>query len=102
MKIDTRNVDKFIDSFQLETYKKRKDEIYNLLDCEKMNGWLEPDLSCLNDIFRVRDRVVNNSRCLVVVGIGGSFLGKYHFLQRRSYAKLWADFPLRSVRPKLV
>ena len=35
MKIDTRNVDKFIDSFQLETYKKRKDEIYNLLDHEK-------------------------------------------------------------------
>lgn len=75
MKIDIRNVDKFIDSFQLDTYKKRKDEIYNLLDCEKMNGWLEPDLSCLDDIFRVRDRVVNNSRCLVVVGIGGSFLG---------------------------
>ena len=75
MKINTRNVDKFIDSFKLETYKKRKDEIYNLLDHEKMNGWLKPDLSCLDDIFRIRDRVINNSKCLVVVGIGGSFLG---------------------------
>lgn len=75
MKIDTRNVGKFIDSFQLETYKRRKDEIYNLLDQDEMNGWLKPDLSCLDDIFRIRDRVINNSKCLVVVGIGGSFLG---------------------------
>lgn len=75
MRIDTGKVDKFLDSFQLETYKKRKNELYNLLDQEKMNGWLNPDLSFLDDIFKVRDRVLNNSKCLVVVGIGGSFLG---------------------------
>ena len=49
--------------------------IRDRLDSASMNGWLHPDLTYIHKILEVRDRVKKNSQCLVVVGIGGSFLG---------------------------
>lgn len=76
MKLDiTTHVNKFLDKDIIKKYSNRKDEVFNLLDSASMNGWLNPDLAYINKILEVRDRVKRNSQCLVVVGIGGSFLG---------------------------
>ena len=76
MKLDiTTHVNKFLDKDIIKKYSDRKDEVFNLLDSASMNGWLNPDLAYINKILEVRDRVKRNSQCLVVVGIGGSFLG---------------------------
>jgi len=76
MKLDiTTNVNQFLDKDVIKKYGDRKDEVFNLLDSASMNGWLHPDLTYIHKILEVRDRVKKNSQCLVVVGIGGSFLG---------------------------
>lgn len=76
MKLDiTTNVNQFLDKDVIKKYSDRKDEVFNLLDSASMNGWLHPDLTYIHKILEVRDRVKKNSQCLVVVGIGGSFLG---------------------------
>lgn len=76
MKLDiTTHMNSFLDSSIVEKYQKRMNNVFQQLDQAYMNGWLNPDLSYVDDIIRVRDKVLNNSQCLVVVGIGGSFLG---------------------------
>ncbi len=56
----------------------RKDEVLNSFNNSYMTGWTRRiDQSLVDDIISVRDKVINNSKCLVVVGIGGSFLGSY-------------------------
>lgn len=76
MKLDiTTHVNQFLDKDVIKKYSDRKDEVFNLLDSASMNGWLHPDLTYIHKILEVRDRVKKNSQCLVVVGIGGSFLG---------------------------
>lgn len=76
MKLDiTTHVNQFLDKDVIKKYSDRKDEVFNLLDSASMNGWLRPDLTYIHKILEVRDRVKKNSQCLVVVGIGGSFLG---------------------------
>ncbi len=76
MKLDiTTHMNSFLDSKVVEKYQKRKNEVFQQLDQAYMNGWLHPDLSYVDDIIRVRDKVLKHSQCLVVVGIGGSFLG---------------------------
>lgn len=76
MKLDiTTHVNQFLDKDVIKKYSDRKDEFFNLLDSASMNGWLHPDLTYIHKILEVRDRVKKNSQCLVVVGIGGSFLG---------------------------
>ena len=64
MKLDTTTyMDKFLDKELVKKYS------------AYMNGWLAPDVSFVDDILKVRDRVRSQSSCLVVIGIGGSFLG---------------------------
>ena len=76
MKLDiTTHVNQFLDKDVIKKYSDRKDKVFNLLDSASMNGWLRPDLTYIHKILEVRDRVKKNSQCLVVVGIGGSFLG---------------------------
>ena len=76
MKIDINTyTSQFLDSNLVEKYNGRKNEIFQKLDTASMNGWLTPDVSCVSDILRVRDKVLSHSKCLVVIGIGGSFLG---------------------------
>lgn len=80
MKVDfSTNVKKFIEEDIFQKYNSRKDEVFKKLDNDSMNGWMMPPVDYLDDIYRVRDRVKNNSKCLVVVGIGGSFLGAKAF-----------------------
>lgn len=76
MKLDiTTYMDKFLDKELVKKYSSRKMEVFQKLDTADMNGWLAPDVSFVDDILKVRDRVRSQSSCLVVIGIGGSFLG---------------------------
>lgn len=76
MRVDiTTYMDKFLNKEYVKKYSNRKVEVFQKLDMANMNGWLSPDVSFVSDVLRVRDRVLGHSKCLVVVGIGGSFLG---------------------------
>ena len=76
MKLDiTTYMDKFLDKELVKKYSSRKMDVFQKLDTADMNGWLAPDVSFVDDILKVRDRVRSQSSCLVVIGIGGSFLG---------------------------
>ena len=41
----------------------------------EMTGWIDNPLVDVNEIYRVRDNIKAHSNVLVVIGIGGSFLG---------------------------
>ena len=76
MKLDTTTyMDKFLDKELVKKYSSQKMDVFQKLDTAYMNGWLAPDVSFVDDILKVRDRVRSQSSCLVVIGIGGSFLG---------------------------
>lgn len=76
MKLDiTTYMDNFLDKELVKKYSSRKEEVFQKLDTAYMNGWLSPDESSVDEILKVRDKVFSHSKCLVVVGIGGSFLG---------------------------
>ena len=76
MKLDiTTYMDNFLDKELVKKYSSRKMDVFQKLDTADMNGWLAPDVSFVDDILKVRDKVFSHSKCLVVVGIGGSFLG---------------------------
>lgn len=82
MKLDvTTYMNQFLGQSLVNQYSNRKEEVFQLLDQSYMNGWLDPDLSYLEDIYKVRDEVIGHSKCLVVVGIGGSFLGAKAFYE---------------------
>ena len=71
-------VDSFIDKENYNSLISRKDEVYSKFNDAYMTGWTKPiDVDELNEILRVRDEVLDHSECLVVIGIGGSFLGSY-------------------------
>ena len=71
-------VDSFIDKDELDNLLEKKDNIFEKFNNDYMTGWTkEIDKSLVNDIISVRNKVMSNSDCLVVVGIGGSFLGSY-------------------------
>ena len=75
MKLDvTTYMDEFLDKELVKKYSSRKMDVFQKLDTAYMNGWLTPDISFVDDILKVRDRVRSHSKCLVVIGIGGSFL----------------------------
>ena len=64
--------DRFNDLFYL------KEKVFSDLNVSYMNGWTKRiDESIVNEILKVRDEVKSYSKCLVVIGIGGSFLGSY-------------------------
>lgn len=74
MKLDiTTYMDKFLDKELVKKYSSRKMDVFQKLDTAYMNGWLSPDVSFVDEILKVRDRVRSHSKCLVVIGIGGSF-----------------------------
>ena len=71
-------VDSFIDKDNFNNLMSRKDEVYSKFSEAYMTGWTKPiEVDELNEILRVRDEVLEHSECLVVIGIGGSFLGSY-------------------------
>ena len=73
-------VDRFIDKEKYNLLMSRKEEIIEKLDHSNMTGWREkisPEL--VKDINDTAQYIRDNYDCLVVIGIGGSFLGSYAF-----------------------
>ncbi len=65
--------DKNNDSYK---YMDRKEEIFSKFDSSLMTAWTRPiDNNLILDILKVRDEIKKNANCLVVIGIGGSYLG---------------------------
>ena len=56
----------------------RKEEVYNKFDEAYMTGWTKRiDDSLIDDFVATANEVKKHSSVLVVIGIGGSFLGSY-------------------------
>ena len=73
-------VDNFINENELNEMMQKKSSVYNKFNEDYMTGWTRQiDKTVINNIKRVSNIVKNNSECLVVIGIGGSFLGAYAF-----------------------
>lgn len=71
-------MNRFINKNTIGVLTGRKDEIYEKFYNSSMIGWTsEIDSSLIMDILKTRDAIKKNSSCLVVIGIGGSFLGSY-------------------------
>ena len=70
----------FINKEQYETIYKEKDNWFQKLSNSEMTGWMrEIDSSVVDRIKRTANYIKNHYDCLVVIGIGGSFLGSYAF-----------------------
>lgn len=77
MKFDfNRYIDSFINNEEREKYFNKKSEILNrFLECD-MIGWSKSiDSELVDKVISVSEKIKSNSKCLVVIGIGGSFLG---------------------------
>ena len=73
-------VDKFIDKNEYEKLMNRKDEVLNKFHNSDMIGWSEPlDAELINKLKETAKNIKENFDCLVMIGIGGSFLGSYAF-----------------------
>lgn len=71
-------VDSFIDRDNYDKLMSRKLEVYNKFVNEYMTGWTKRiSNSEIEKIKEVASEVKSHSKCLVVIGIGGSFLGSY-------------------------
>ena len=72
----------FIDENKFNELYSKKDEYINKLNSLEMTGWTkEIDRSIINNILNTADYIKSNFDSLVVIGIGGSFLGSYSFHQ---------------------
>ncbi len=82
-KFDYRTyVSKFIDDNEYQNLLNKKEEVINQFKSFNMIGWtnrVSNDL--VKDIQEEADYIKKNFDCLVMVGIGGSFLGSYAFNQ---------------------
>ena len=72
----------FIDENRFNELYSKKDEYINKLNSLEMTGWTkEIDRNTINSIINTANYIKNNFDSLVVIGIGGSFLGSYSFHQ---------------------
>ena len=72
----------FIDENKFNELYSKKNEYIDKLNSLDMIGWTnEIDKNVIDNIERVSNYIKNNFECLVVIGIGGSFLGSYSFHQ---------------------
>lgn len=73
-------VNEFINKEEYDKLYSRKEEILDKFNKEEMTGWTE-DISedLVLKIKETAKRVKENFDCLVVIGIGGSFLGSYAY-----------------------
>ena len=70
----------FINKEQYDAIYKEKDNWFQKLSNSEMTGWMrEIDSSVVDRIKRTANYIKNHYDCLVVIGIGGSFLGSYAF-----------------------
>ncbi len=69
-------LNKYIDKDIFKKFYDRKEEVFEKFNNSKMVGWSKDiDKNIVEDIIKIRDEIRNNSSCLVVIGIGGSYLG---------------------------
>ena len=70
----------FINKEEYEKLYSRKEEILDKFNKEEMTGWTEEISEDL--VLKIKEtaaKVKENFDCLVVIGIGGSFLGSYAY-----------------------
>ena len=73
-------VNSFIDEKEYKKLMEKKDEIAKKLNDNPMTGWTERiEDSLIEQIKDTAAFIKNNFECMVVIGIGGSFLGSYAF-----------------------
>lgn len=67
---------KYIDKDLFKKYYDKKDEVFEKFNNSKMIGWTKDiDKNIVSEILKLKEEIKNNSSCLVVIGIGGSYLG---------------------------
>ncbi len=72
----------FIDENKFNELYSKKNEYIDKLNSLEMTGWKkEIDRSIINNIEQTANYIKSNFECLIVIGIGGSFLGSYSFHQ---------------------
>lgn len=75
-------VKSFIDENKFNELYSKKDEYINKLNSLEMTGWAkEIDQNIISNIEKTANYIKDNFDSLVVIGIGGSFLGSYSFHQ---------------------
>ena len=73
-------VNNFIDKNDYNDLHNKKAEVLEKFDKSTMTGWTKEISSDLvNDLKETASYIKNNFDCLVIIGIGGSFLGSYAF-----------------------
>ena len=56
----------------------RKEEIFDKFNNSNMIGWMrEVSQEEVSTILKLSDEIKKNADCLVVIGIGGSYLGSF-------------------------
>ena len=80
----------YINEAEFQAYYSRKEEwIQKLKECD-MVGWMNPiSQELIKDIKNTAQNIKKNYDCLVVIGIGGSFLGSYAF--EKMFQKYFLD-----------
>ena len=103
--LETRYVDKFVESERLSNFSKEVKEISKNLhnDCDDQNdyrGWINLPINIsddeLDDIQKTAAKIISDSEILVVIGIGGSYLGAaaaIEFLYSSHYNYLCKNTP---------
>ena len=78
IKLNKKYVNKFLEDYQYDLMERRAENICfsKIRNTEKMLGWIDyPSNIDINDIYEYIDEVKTDDTILVVVGIGGSYLG---------------------------
>lgn len=97
-------MDKLTDNSVIQDINNRKNEVYEKFENSNMIGWAKKvDEDLVTDILKTRDEICANSDCLVVIGIGGSFLGSYalkqmftRYFNDKSFEVIYAGYDLSS------
>jgi len=80
----------FVDENKFNELYSKKNEYIDKLNSLEMTGWTkEIDKNIISSIEKTRDYIKSNFDCLVVVGIGGSYLGSYSF--HKAFKKYFND-----------
>lgn len=97
------HISPFVSEEKFNYYQKKKSFVFQQLETSYMNGWMQPDVSFVSDIYPLVDEVKATSSCLVVIGIGGSFLGScaisemfQPYFQKSSFPIIYAGTSLSS------
>ena len=75
---------------KFQSYYNEKDKWIKMLQDSYMTGWMRDiDKTTVDKIKQTAQMIRNNFDCLVVIGIGGSFLGSYAF--HKMFQKYFSD-----------